>query len=80
MADRKELLEKLKQVRLELFRSAADLDVTIQGIEYELSTYSDEEEIPGYIRAAAEFRDKKVHVKGWDELYKLEQGVWQQLI
>lgn len=78
MADRKELLEQLRKIQMELFRSAADLDVVIQGIEYELSTYSDEEEIQWYIRAAAEFRDKKVHVKGWDELYKLEEGVWQQ--
>lgn len=80
MADRKELLEKLKQVRLELFRSAANLDMVIQSIELELSGNSDEDYKRMYIGVEREFRDKRARANGWDELYKLEQGVWQQLI
>ena len=76
---RRELLDQLKQIQLELYRSAANLDVAIIGIERELNSDSDEDMIKGYIRAEAEFRDVTVKAKDWDKLYKLEEAVWHQL-
>lgn len=78
MSDRKELLEKLKMIRLELFRSAANLDMAIQGIERELEETSNEEEIRMFIRGQSEYRRIRAERSGWNEIYKLEEGVWQQ--
>lgn len=78
MSDRKEVLEKLKTIRLELFRSAAHLDRVITEIERELEDSDDEVINQMYIHMMKVHREDMAKVNGWNEIYKLEEGAWHQ--
>lgn len=85
MSHREELLNQLKMIRLEWFRSAANLDRIIDEIEYELSEVDGDDDTSNemfhlYIRMMAAHRTDAAKMHGWDEIQKLESVVWQQLI
>ena len=79
MSHREELLEQLKKIRLEWFRSAAHLDRVITEIEHGLEE-TDDVINQMYIRMMRAHREDSCKVNGWDEILKLENVVWQQLI
>lgn len=80
MSHREELLEQLKKIRLEWFRSAAGLDRAITCIERELGDESNDDEMKRfYIAAERNFRNDQVVIRDWHRLFELEDVVWQQL-
>lgn len=81
MSDRKELLNQLKAIRLELFRNAASLDRTIAVVERELDDKSNDDEMKRmYIRAEQNYRYDRVVTSDWHKLFELEDVIWQQLV
>lgn len=81
MSHREELLEQLKKIRLEWFRSAANLDYIIANLERDLEDPKSHEIGKVFdIRAMRNYRNDSAKVYGWDEIFKLENVVWQQLI
>ena len=81
MSQREELLEQLKKIQLEWFRSAANLDEMIRVIEREMDDKSNSDEsMRIFIRAHHNYRNDYARLYGWNQLYGLEQTVWQQLL
>lgn len=78
MSHREELLRQLKMIQLEWFRSAANLDRIITEIERELEESDDDTINRMYIRMMAAHRADSAKLNGWDEIFKLENVVWQQ--
>ena len=80
MSHREELLNQLKMIQLEWFRSAASLDRHIRIIEQSLE---DPEETEFKRRCTIcntrNIRRSEAEISGWDEIFKLEDVVWQQL-
>lgn len=76
----KKLIEDLKAIRLELFRSAANLDLAIEQIEISMH----KENKNDFIRMVAKgMRDQRemtsVH-HNWEHLNELEKETWAKLI
>ena len=80
MSHREELLNQLKKIQLEWFRSAANLDVIIRDIELGLDEAENDDMARFFIRYQRNFRADFAKSFGWDEIFKLENVVWQQLI
>lgn len=80
MTHREELLEQLKKIQLEWFRSAANLDAIIRDIELSLDEAENDDMARFFIRCQRNFRADFAKNFGWDEIFKLENVVWQQLI
>ena len=74
------LLDELKDVVLELHRSAGQLDSVIQNIESELHSSSDRDYLDALISQMLRYR---IDVKNYREYNKLdtrELSIWNQLI
>ena len=74
----KELIEELKDIVMDLHRSASQLDDAIQAIE-EVNV-NDNEFMRMFVLHQCNFRnDYKIH-KQYDELEKREIDIWKRLI
>lgn len=76
----KKMIEELKAIRLELFRSAASLDKSIGDIEHFVGD-------PGGVKIAAvgiaytaQYRMEQVRVYEWDKLKERETEAWRKLL
>ena len=79
MSKRQELIEKLKAIRLEKFRDAADLDRRIQDLELVTGDPAGPEWIHCYDLTEAEHREDSVKICGWDKLCEQEAEIGRQL-
>ena len=73
------ILEKLKEVRLELFRNAANLDTAIRNIEINLDEHN-REYLKMLVRCEQCERESYNIVTDYDKLIRKEQEIWEQLI
>ena len=77
------LLDELKAIRLELFRSSAGLDLAIRSIETDIMAM-DEKASPEYVRtliaSEKEYRATMATIQGWDKLVEREKEIWMKLI
>lgn len=79
MSHCEELLNQLKMIQLEWFRSAADLDQKIRGIESLLEETNGKDYATLCVGSEMRWRADLAKMHGWDEIFKLENVVWQQL-
>ena len=75
----KESIEKLKEIRLQLFRSAANLDDAIRSLELEQDNPQGLEYLKMLVAITQCQREDCIHVYGWDELNEKEHEVWLKM-
>lgn len=78
--EQKKIIEELEKVRWELFRNLANLDEKIEHIKDVLEYIHDKECAKASVQLARGNRNKKIHIRHWDELDVKEQQLWQKLI
>lgn len=76
----KKLIEELKEVMMDLHRSAGQLDEAIRSIETEIEEESDTERIRYFIAAQANFRDTFIHHYSYTNLDQREKDLWNKLL
>lgn len=81
----KELVQKeideLKQIVIDLHRSAGSLDVIIQHLETTLSEKDEDSKFwKAYIQAERDYRRSKKETLSYDRLEEREDDVWYKLL
>lgn len=77
----KTLIEELKEVMMDLYRSAGNLDEIIRSVEGTIETYSnDESYISCLVKSQARYRMEYKHQTEFDKLDEKEKEIWQKLI
>lgn len=77
----KKSIEELKEVMMDLYRSAGALDELIRLIESTSEAYSDNTEYMNrFMKIQAQFRMDHKHTAGFDILEDRERLIWQDLI
>lgn len=76
----KKLIEDLKAIRLELFRSAANLDDTIAQLETGIHKEMDADSIRTMVYAVCNWRRTARDFRDWKKLDELENETWLKLI
>lgn len=77
---RYEIIEELKNIRLELFRSAASLDEAIRKTESFQEEEMDREYLKLAICRTAALREEFKRHYNWDILNDKEREAWQKLL
>lgn len=79
----KKLIEELKVIRLELFRSAASLDGFIAQLDNDLDKL-DGRAGPDYVKTKVRWlqvhREDEIRVLEYDKLISKEKEIWQKII
>ena len=76
----KEVIEKMKLVVLDMFRSAADLDQWIQQLELELNKEDNDPTFNKiYVNTIHSYREKVKHDKRWNSIGSMEDSLWEML-
>ena len=78
MAETERLIGELKNVVMELHRSAGNLDMLIREIEDQ--DYRDPEWLACYIASESNLRNEFIRVREWDNLIEKECSLWEALI
>lgn len=78
MAETERLIGELKEVVMELHRSAGNLDTIIRDIEGVIS--ADPEELKYFVVAESNYRGDYVRLSNWDTLIEKERSLWKELI
>ena len=77
----KKSIEELKEVMMDLYRSAGALDVLIRLIEDTSEEYSDDADYMNlFMKMQARFRMDHKHDGEYDILEDRERSIWQDLI
>lgn len=76
----KKLIEDLKAIRLELFRSAANLDDTITQLEISMSKETDADSIRRMVDCLCSWRRTMRVCRDLKKLDELETETWTKLI
>lgn len=76
----KKLIEELKEVMMDLYRSAGQLDAAIRSIEDEIKAETDTTRIQYFIAWQAEYRERFCNTYNYNKLDKREYDLWQKLI
>lgn len=87
MDEKKKLIDELKQIMLDMYRNAGELDRFIQNLEWETDgRYSletspkDPEYLKMFIQAQYAYRMDQKRVCSYSSLDARENSVWQRLI
>lgn len=76
----KEQIEKMKELVMQLHRSAGNLDQMIQDIEKEMYDISNADYLIHYIKAKQLWRTDIMRYHGFDNFAKDEEKIWKELI
>lgn len=76
----KKLVEELKEVMMDLHRSAGQLDDAIRSIETEIKEEDDIGRIRYFIAAQLKFREEFKDHYHYEDFDKRENDLWQKLI
>lgn len=77
----KKLIEKLKEVMINMYRSASDLDQWIQQVELKLNDETIDSELMNlYIKTIVSYRRDIRKIKNFDGLGSKEDAFWEMLI
>lgn len=79
MEEIKKLIEELKQIMLDMYRNAGDLDLYIRSLEDDMLDESDEW-LKDYIQHHYMLRMDEKRVRNYSSLDARENSVWQRLI
>ena len=77
---REELISQLEAIQRALFRDAANLDMIITDLKRDLAEAENDEMAVLYIGGLHGWRENAVKCNNWDEIHKLEDVLWRQLI
>ena len=73
-------IEELEQVRLELFRCAANLDAELIETEMMIENYSADLKYTNIcVKVCKAHRDTMIEVSEWSKLKEREEAAWQKL-
>ena len=76
----KKAIEELEQVRLELFRCAAQLDAELIETEMMIENYSADPKYANMlVRVRKARRNAMIKVSEWSKLKEREEAAWQKL-
>lgn len=75
-----EAIKELESIRLDLFRSAANLDKIIGNLELVKDDQAGSEYIRWYISHSMTARKEIARVCDWDKLNERENEIWQKLL